>query len=317
MNSSGPPLRDVCKGRWQAILPLVGIDARHLTGKHGPCPVCGGNDRFRFDDKDGRGTWICSQCGAGDGIALAMRFNKWDFKQAAERIEPLAGAAPRAATRRERSDESLREAMNYLWRSGVPIRSGDVAARYLEGRGIALSDYPSALRLVERCRYQGGDEPRWFPAIVAKVTGDDGKPVTLHRTFLSGAGGKADVPDPRRLMPGKITKGCAIRLAEPGATLGVAEGIETALSASIIWSVPCWATVNAGMMLAWEPPPETREVIVFGDHDAGFAGQSAAYALAHRLAMRKDGPRVRVELPHDVGMDWNDVLMAESRDVAA
>jgi autotransporter-associated beta strand protein len=29
-----------------------------LSGRHVPCPFCGGRDRFRFDDKNGAGTWI-------------------------------------------------------------------------------------------------------------------------------------------------------------------------------------------------------------------------------------------------------------------
>ena len=45
----------------------VPVASRNLIGT---CPMCGGKDRFRFDDKGGRGTWICSQCGAGDEIEL-------------------------------------------------------------------------------------------------------------------------------------------------------------------------------------------------------------------------------------------------------
>ena len=304
------PLRDLCKGRWLGILPAVGIDPRHLTGRHGPCPKCGGHDRFRFDDKDGRGTWICSQCGAGDGIALAMLVNGWDFKDAAERISPLAGATMPAKPVAARSEESLRDAMNRMWRAAVPVTAGDPVSLYLRHRGIVLDTYPTCLRYLEKCRYQG-DEPRWYPAMIAKVQRPDGSPAILHRTYLTMEGRKAPVESPRRLMPGRIDKGCAVRLAPQGPTLGIAEGIETALSVSAIWGSPCWAAVSAGMMLAWEPPPEAAEIVVYADHDRGYAGQAAAYGLAHRLAMRKDGPRVRVEIPADAGDDWNDVLMAE------
>jgi putative DNA primase/helicase len=51
----------------------MGVDARFLTGRHGPCPVCGGTDRFRWDDKDGTGSFFCSGCGPGDGFMLAER----------------------------------------------------------------------------------------------------------------------------------------------------------------------------------------------------------------------------------------------------
>lgn len=307
-------LRERCQGRWSGILPMMGIDARHLTGRHGPCPLCGGTDRFRYDDKDGRGTWICSKCGAGDGMSLVMRSKGWGFRDLAPELEAIVGKVPRQVeTRRARSEKELREAMNRLWTGGRPVERGDAVARYLEQRAIVLKDYPAALRCHEKARYQGA-ETLYFPAMLAKVVAPDGVPCTIHRTYLAEDGRKAPVGEPRRLMPGKIAKGAAIRLAPAGKVLGIAEGIETALSAAIIWRLPCWAAVSAGMLMAWEPPAEVREVIVFGDRDSSFAGQQAAYALAHRLSVR--GISVRVELPIDEGMDWNDVLMAE-RAVAA
>src|SRR4051794_7654403 len=85
------PLRERARGRWYSILTHIGIPSRALTGKHGPCPVCGGEDRFRFDDLDGRGTFFCNGCGAGDGIKLVERFLRADFKEAARRIEETVG----------------------------------------------------------------------------------------------------------------------------------------------------------------------------------------------------------------------------------
>ena len=77
------PLKDRALNRWHGILPALGIPAKALTNRHGPCPMCGGKDRFRFDNKGGRGTWFCSQCGAGDGIELVKQFKGCDFKEAA------------------------------------------------------------------------------------------------------------------------------------------------------------------------------------------------------------------------------------------
>ena len=41
---------------------------------HTPCPVCGGKDRFRFDNLNGTGSFICSQGGqetkGSDGLSL-------------------------------------------------------------------------------------------------------------------------------------------------------------------------------------------------------------------------------------------------------
>lgn len=64
------------RGHWPHILARLGIDAPAHARKHGPCPGCGGRDRFRFDDLDGHGTFICSQGGAGtisgDGFNLVQ-----------------------------------------------------------------------------------------------------------------------------------------------------------------------------------------------------------------------------------------------------
>jgi hypothetical protein len=82
-------------GRWREVLPRFGISATILDGKRHPCPGCGGKDRFRFDDQDGRGTWICSQGGegevAGDAFALLVH----------------AGAAQDSADALKLVDESL------------------------------------------------------------------------------------------------------------------------------------------------------------------------------------------------------------------
>lgn len=76
MSSSFEALHRQHDGQWREVLPRFGISPAILDGNHHPCPGCGGKDRFRFDDQDGRGTWICSQGGegevAGDAFALLV-----------------------------------------------------------------------------------------------------------------------------------------------------------------------------------------------------------------------------------------------------
>ena len=141
------------------------------------------------------------------------------------------------------------------------------------------------------------------------VTGPDGAPSTLHRTYLTADGRKAEVEKPRLLMPGPFPKGGAIKLAAHGEVLGIAEGIETAFAASALFGMPCWAAVCDTALAAWLPPEDVVQVIIFADNDQNFAGQAAAYRLAHRLAV-KDRV-VRVESPSTSGWDWNDVLWQE------
>ncbi|WP_196797033.1 primase-helicase zinc-binding domain-containing protein [Edwardsiella ictaluri] len=75
-------------GQWPNLLRHLGIKVPK-NGKHGPCPLCGGHDRFRFDDKEGRGTWICNQCGAGDGLSLISKAHGSAIKDAAKLIASL------------------------------------------------------------------------------------------------------------------------------------------------------------------------------------------------------------------------------------
>src|SRR6476620_11694360 len=123
------PLKDRAQGRWAGILPTLGIGESFLTGRHGPCPLCGGKDRWRWDNLEGRGTWICSKCGAGDGIALVMQKHGWDFRQAAKQIETIIGSAPANVPKPGRSDRDKRDAMNKLWRLSKAVDADDPVGR--------------------------------------------------------------------------------------------------------------------------------------------------------------------------------------------
>lgn len=94
-------LNEAARGRWPGILAaLAGLTDQQLTDRHQPCPLCGGEDRYRFDDKDGSGSWFCNRCGgktqtggAGNGMDLLMRKTGWEFKRAAEEVERHLGIA--------------------------------------------------------------------------------------------------------------------------------------------------------------------------------------------------------------------------------
>jgi putative DNA primase/helicase len=138
--------------------------------------------------------------------------------------------------------------------------------------------------------------------------------VNLHRTYLEN-GEKAKWVSPgeelaaaacRRLMPGGLPPDAAIRLAEHEGVLGVAEGIETALAVMRDFGMPCWSLINSTHMGRWLVPSGLRELHIFGDNDPKFGGQAAAYRLAHRAAVLRDGPRVVPHIPEKAGTDWAD-----------
>jgi putative DNA primase/helicase len=273
--------------------------------------MCGGKDRFRFDDKGGRGTWICSQCGAGDGIELVKRFRNVDFKESARLIEQHVGSAPIIAMGKQQpqTDAQKRSEMIGLWTRSRPITLDDFAGQYLNAR-TGLTAFPENLRFAPDERYtEPGKRASWHPVMVARVDPSDnaaarGERAGLHRTYLSPYGTKAEVGLPRKMM-GTMPTGAAVRLMSHREMLGIAEGIETALSASILFNMPVWAALTAGLLQEWTPPATVTTVFVFGDNDASSTGQAAAYTLAQRLMAK--GLSVFVEIPVSSGQDWNDV----------
>jgi putative DNA primase/helicase len=309
------PLLDRARGRWHGILPALGIPAKLLdTRRHQPCPFCGGKDRFRYTDKDGDGRFICnpngSGCGTGTGIDFVMRFHQWDFAKAAREIETVIGDISVKVPKAKGTDPEARTAMQNLWDACSLIKPGDFVDRYLGSRGIRQDRFSSALRKIESTKHETeGGLKSWHPAMVAKITAPDGKPTNLHRTYLTLSGAKAVVDPVRKTMWGSIAKGSAIRLFPPEPVMGIAEGIETALAAAELFRIPVWAAINSTILTGWEPPPETVQVIIFGDNDPKFGGQAAANSLAHRLACQRN-IRVSVEIPSSTGDDWNDVLIA-------
>src|SRR5258708_3334764 len=114
--SSRPDTLEQARGRWHGILCALGVDEKALSGKHGPCPIsgCGGKDRFRFDDKEGRGTYYCTQCGAGDGIKLVMLSRGVDFKAALKLVEEVIPGAPQVTKARERTAEEKGAALKRM-----------------------------------------------------------------------------------------------------------------------------------------------------------------------------------------------------------
>lgn len=301
-----PSIHEVAAGKWPGILSSLGVlDERQLSGRHCPCPVCGGRDRFRFDDKDGRGTWFCNSCGAGSGVDLVMAAKGVDFKQAVREIEQAAGIVQPGSIARPMDEADKLERLRRVWSEAVPLADGDEAMRYLAGRGLTLGNAPACLRLHHALPYYEGKAfVGKFPALVARVVAPDGNGATLHRTYLED-GRKAPVESAKKLMPGKSIVGAAIRLAPAGDWLGIAEGIETALAAAQLFNVPVWSCISTSGIESFEPPPGVKTLTIFADNDPHFAGQAAAYAAAHRLSMR--GLTVEVAVPDAAG-DWLDYL---------
>ena len=295
---------EIATGRWPSILMHFGVDQRYLRNKHGPCPMCEGKDRFRFDDKAGRGTWFCNQCGSGDGFGLLQALKGWSFKEAAWNVEQVVGVSAVTVIKSESDEAKKMAAVKRIWGETETVSKGDPVWLYLNRR-IGIEIIPACLRFHPALPYIEGGDVSYHPAMVAAVTDSAGVGVGIHRIYLTNEGGKAQVEKGKKLMAGKPLSGASIKLCGAGGDVGIAEGIETALAASRKFSIPVWASISANLMEQWIPPVDVRRVVIFGDNDATFTGQDAAFSLAKKLSLK--GISVEVNIPEIVGTDWADL----------
>jgi putative DNA primase/helicase len=289
--------KEAARGKWRGILISMGVGEAHLHKKHGPCPLCGGKDRFRFDNQGGDGTWFCSSCGAGDGFHLAQKATGKGFMDVVREVAEIVGTAemPIDAIPKERTDDDVKAANRKIWVATQKMEAGNLADVYLRRRGVGQQSYVKDLRFAASL-WDGDGGQR--PCMVALVRDPDGNPTSLHRTFLAKDGSdKAEMASPRKMSAGTVAIGSCIRLMDwnGNGPLGIAEGIETAFAAANQFKMPVWSAINAQMLARWQWPEGCKSVMIFGDNDASFTGQAAAFELAKRAACK--GLEVQVCIP--------------------
>ena len=99
-----------------------------------------------------------------------------------------------------------------------------------------------------------------------------------------------------------VTKGSAVQLFACSKCLGIAEGIETALSAHQIFKTPVWAATSAGGVRNFPVILGLKFLRIFADHDE--AGRSAARICKRRY--KAAGVQVETRYPPQPQSDWND-----------
>ena len=261
---------------------MSAVNWRELpAGEHRlSCPNCGRGAKDRTlgttIDHEGRGIARCFRC---DFVEVNRQNrperNHQPPAQRPQASTPRVVAAPPKRT--TLSPEGLR-----LWQSSRPITPTSYAGAYLLARKCVLPPAGSDLRELPLHRHPSGYVGTVMVALLTDFA--TGEPRSLHFTWLGPDGHKADVTPPRLLLAGHAKAGAVCRLwpdDEVLAGLGLAEGIETALSLAHAFQ-PVWAAIDASNLAALEPLPGIESLVVAQDRDP--TGERAARALANRWA---------------------------------
>lgn len=197
--------------------------------------------------------------------------------------------------------ERVRAALR-IWNESVAPH-GTLLTKYLAARRCPLTAQlvdGSALRFHPQCPF-GANR---LPAMLALIRDiGTGEPVGIHRTALRDDGsGKRVMPEgiPQKMMLGTASN-AAVMLEPSAAVMGIAEGIETALSARRIFGIPVWALLSASGISTCPIIPGVGRLIIFADHDK--VGLEAAYKCAERYS--RAGIDGDIRYPSIVGEDWN------------
>ena len=339
--------RDLVEGKWDQVLRHAGLDDKFFgyTRSEGPCPMCGGNTRFRFYDVKS-GKHFCNRCGmAQDGWRLLKHLLNTDdphelsdwVRHEWAQIEKVEPAAVVHGPSGDASDESTWPALlaKYVkeWEAGKPIKEGSPAWKYRLLRCPNAGAPPAVLRQVAELKYWVLNDPEkaratgqkfsslgTFAGMLALVQGPDGDIVNVNRWYLNEDGTKADVPKAKKLVGGIITRGTyAVRLAEPGDCLAVTESVENAENIVAMHGVACWATLGKVGMTRFTLPAgyeHVRRVDFYGDNDEADQRGRRAGNEAARLARdnaKRAGLRSSVHLPSSTSFDYADIGSGQAR----
>jgi len=322
---------------WQNVLAHLGVEARLIENpkRRGPCPIeQTGSTRFRFDNKDGRGTWVCN-CGAGDGVRLVALVNGIDDAEAARRIRqvihgyPAYRQAPRqfvpAGKKTPEAIEKARKGLDRVRSGSKSITAETPAWKYLckRVRGLELGWLSKALRYHPHLKHVDEDLGgcvTYRTAIVCDVVDAFRRDriVTIHRTYITADGEKAPVSakQVKKVMTATVDKLCGEVIAVNTAGTKfviIAEGLEAALAwvAATQNRYTVFAALNCFNMSQFQWPGGTEAILVAADNDPPNP-RSGVCTGQHYGAILKDraieaGLRARMLPSPVVGVDFDDL----------
>ena len=245
--------------------------------------------------------WACQRYG------LSVR--RRDAGGQRRRIEPLP--VHRRAEPRPTSNANRRRAFE-IWRKDSEPIEGTPGEAYFRRDGITIP-LPPVLRY-SRSLYHG-----WtglcYAAVICAAQRPDGSFGGIWRIWITDDGSDKAPIVPARAGLG-AGKGCAVRLAPPGAELGTAEGVEDCLAVMQAKpELPMWASLSSAWLPHLQVPAEVKTLAIFPDEDpehkrkngsSYWPGQDGARVLRRRMLREKRA--VRIGWLGEVGIDPRDML---------
>ncbi len=298
-------------GRWPSVLASLNIDVPDSPRKHTSCPACGGKDRFRFDD-NGRGSHICGQCGAGDGLDLIQKVNNCDTTLAARLAADVLGIdyqatetdPTTASLRRKRlgaeqqqrkqecqkqvvEDAKQRRDMFVRLYSGIRQQAVQGESDYLRSKGLGGFTFPILTD----------------GSILLPLVDESGAVVAAQTITPQGE---------KRLVSGSAKRGAyhTVNTPEQSQEVIIAEGLATALSVHLMRpDALTVCAIDAGNLLpvaeAMRRSHPILQIIIAADNDyhddsqpniGKIAAEKAALSVAGWVALP----------PTEEKTDWND-----------
>ena len=283
-------------GHWPRILPALGVPV--IKNRHQACPVCGGSDRFRFDDKEGRGTWFCNQCGAGDGLKLVEKVFGVKPSEAAQKVNTVTGCLPpvapeamAAAGAETDADRKAAAALAVRLMEKTRTATGNA---YLTRKGFPGHECVmlTSTHKTGGVTYRAGD-------VVVPLHDETGALVNLQLINSDGL---------KRTLKGGQVKGTCHTIEgqkQAGKRQWIAEGYATALTVHHLTGETVMVALSSVNLLSLASLVRQKhpacQIVLAADRDLNGDGQSKAAAAA-------DACEGVVALPPVFG-DWNDAFM--------
>ena len=306
-------IRDVklkANGQWQNILSNLGAEVPLNT--HTACPACGGKDRFRFDNKGDNGTFICNQCGSGDGLDLVQRILGGSVTEAAHEVAGIIGIDTRSDNPPAYRNHEVKEQQDALKAQQAQSQANE----QIEKHKRFTARYSRTIANAQ----QGESE-------YLKAKGFDSTTVTLLSDgsliipLLDGNGTiiAAQTIKPngdKRLLLDSAKNGSYYPVNEPVnvSTVIIAEGLATGMTCHLLNpEAHTVAAIDASNLIHVAKVMRTKypesKIIIAGDNDTKNkvnTGKVKAEAAAREVSGY-------VSIPPCQG-DWNDYLQSRERE---